>query len=61
MKEFIINNYIKLKLENGKTNIYVNNKLFRQCKYVLIRKSVNELEDLLILESIDELADNLDH
>ncbi len=36
MKEFIVNNYITLKLENNKTNIYINGKLFRHCKYLFL-------------------------
>ena len=61
MLEFKVNNYIKLKLEDGSTNIYINGKLFDQCKYILTRKRINELEDLLKLDSIDELEKRLDH
>ena len=69
MKEFKINNYITLKLEADKTIIYVKGKRFNQCKYILVRKKVDELEDLLEIESVDELAEesideiaeNLDH
>ncbi len=69
MIEFKINKYITLKLENEKTEIYVNGKLFNQCKYVLIRKKIDELEDLNEIGSVDELAEasiyytakNLDH
>jgi len=57
MSEFKVNKFITLKLEKGETNIYLNGKLFNQCKYVLTRKKVYELEDLLIIESVDELAD----
>ena len=57
MSEFKVNKFITLKLEKGETNIYVNGKLFNQCKYVLTRKKVYELEDLLEIESVDELAD----
>lgn len=56
MLQFKINRFITLKLENGKTNIYINNELFNQCKYILMRKNVNDLEDLLEIESVDELA-----
>jgi len=56
MLEYKINRFIKLRLEKGKTIIYINNKPFKQCKYVLIKKRVNDLKDLLEIESIDDLA-----
>ncbi|MCK4380713.1 MAG: leucine-rich repeat domain-containing protein [Candidatus Lokiarchaeota archaeon] len=58
MLEFKVNDYIKLKLERGKTNIYVNGVLFNQCKYILTRKKISELEDLLEMESVDELEES---
>lgn len=33
MREFKVNEYITLKLEGGKTNIYVKGQLFNQCKF----------------------------
>lgn len=69
MIEFNVNSYITLKLENRKTNVYVNGVLFNQCKYILTRKKIFELGDLREIQSVDELADssiddiarNLDH
>ena len=61
MSEFKVNEFITLKLENGKSNIYVNGELFNHCKYILTRKKVDELEVLLEIESVDELSQNLDH
>ncbi len=61
MSEFKVNEFITLKLENGKSNIYINGELFNQCKYILTRKKVDELEALLEIESVDELSQNLDH
>ncbi|MFW9896812.1 MAG: hypothetical protein ACFFD7_13485 [Candidatus Thorarchaeota archaeon] len=55
MIEFRVNQFITLKLEEGETNIYVNNKLFNQCKFVIINRIVEDVEDLLELESVDEL------
>ncbi|MHA2036135.1 MAG: hypothetical protein ACW972_00995 [Promethearchaeota archaeon] len=40
MKEFEISDLLKLKLENNKTSIYVNNVKIIQCKYLLL----NELD-----------------
>ena len=57
MKEFIVNKYITLKLEDGKTNIYVKEKLFRQCIRLILNiptKNVNVYENI---ESIDEASE----
>lgn len=53
MKEFEINKYLNLKLENEKTNIYINNKKFQQCKYILIDIPIDASNDYEF-ESIDE-------
>ncbi|MFX1499116.1 MAG: Rab family GTPase [Promethearchaeota archaeon] len=55
-----INDYIILKLENGKTNIYVGGKLFHQCKYLLLNIPINKIRDYDDIESIDEAATKLD-
>ena len=60
MIQFKINDYLNLKLENGKTNIYVNDKLFIQCKYLLLNVPVNRNETSKIINSIDEAAEVLD-
>lgn len=59
-KEFKINSYLKLKLESGRTNIYVKNKLFRQCMYLLMNIPVNKIEEFDDIKSIDEAALKLD-
>ncbi|MHA2392580.1 MAG: hypothetical protein ACXAEX_11610 [Promethearchaeota archaeon] len=59
--EFIINKYIKLRLEYSRTNIYVGERLFRQCKYLLLDIPLNQSEDYYEIESIDEAAEKLDH
>lgn len=60
-KEFKVNDYITLKLENGKTNIYFNNTLFRHCKYLLLNIPTNDLEHFENIDSIDEIAEKLDN
>jgi hypothetical protein len=60
VKEYELNKYLKLKLENGQTNIYVNNKHFRQCLYLLLNINSTNLEDYEDVNSIDEAADKLD-
>ena len=59
MKEFIVNEYITLKLEDGKVNIYVNGELFRQCKFLLINIPIEEISSFDDIESIDEAAERL--
>ncbi|MFW9867870.1 MAG: hypothetical protein ACFFEN_17380 [Candidatus Thorarchaeota archaeon] len=58
--EFIINKYLKLRLEYDNTNIYVGDRLFRQCKYLLLDITVNGERDYGEIESIDEAAEKLD-
>ena len=60
IQEFKINNYLKLKLENGRTFIYVNNRRFRQCMYLLLNIAVDRVEDADEIKSIDEAATKLD-
>lgn len=55
MKTFKINDFLTLKLEYGFTNIYVKNTLFTQCKYLILQKKLNEIDDLLKIRSIDEM------
>lgn len=51
--QFQINNYLMLKLEKNMTNIYINGKIFRQCKYLfLINPQNKEAHDFI--DSIDE-------
>jgi len=60
IREFRVNNHIKLKLEGGRTNIYVNNRVFSQCMYLLLNIPVNRIEDYDEIDSIDEAAEKLD-
>jgi len=59
-KEFVINNFLKLKLEGGRTIIYVNNRVFRQCMYLLLNINTDRLEEYDEIKSIDEAAVKLD-
>ena len=52
--EYRINNLLVLKLENNKTNIYINGELFRQCKYLLLNLSPKDFHKFDEIESIDE-------
>lgn len=59
MIKFKINDYLSLRLEDGKTNIYVNKKLFRQCKYLLLKIPISESETDEEINSIDEAIEKL--
>lgn len=58
--EFIINSYLKLRLEDDLTNIYVGGRLFLQCKYLMLNVSLTNVRDYDYIESIDEAAEKLD-
>lgn len=56
-KEFHINEYLSLKLEEGKTNIYVNGNFFRSCGSLILNIPTDELEYFDEVKSIDEIAE----
>ncbi|MFX1506818.1 MAG: hypothetical protein ACFFDC_12010, partial [Promethearchaeota archaeon] len=57
--EFTVNDYITLKLEQGRTYLYVNDVLFQQCKFLLLTFPLDEVDDYGEMDSIDEIADTL--
>ncbi len=61
MGEFRINKFVALKLEEGRTVLYVDNKPFTQCKYLLLQIPVERINDLDSVNSIDEAAEKLSH
>lgn len=56
MMEFKINEYIKLKLENDKTYIYVNGKRFIQCMHLFIQIPPKFVKNYDKINSIDEAS-----
>lgn len=60
-KEFRINQFLTLKLENKTTNIYVIGKVFTQCKFLLLNIPIDKVNEFDKIESIDEAAERLDH
>ena len=60
MKMFKVNEYITLKLEDGITNIYVNDQLFNQCKFLLFTIPLEKVSSYDEIGSIDEAAEQLD-
>jgi hypothetical protein len=59
MLEFKVNDYITLKLENKKTEIYIKDKKFIQCKFLLVDIPVKEYKSLGNELSIDNAEINL--
>ncbi|NVM54294.1 MAG: leucine-rich repeat domain-containing protein [Candidatus Helarchaeota archaeon] len=59
-KEFKVNEYITLKLEEGKTNIYVKGQLFNQCKFLLLNIPVDKISSFDEIDSIDEAAEKME-
>ena len=71
MKEFKVNKFITLKLEEEtiseeedlseiKTNIYVQGELFQQCSFLLINIPIKEISSFESIKSIDEAEKRLD-
>ena len=58
-KEFHINKYITLKLEDDLTFIYVNNKKFEQCKHLLFQIRENQRNTYTEITSIDDAEKQL--
>ncbi|KKM76737.1 hypothetical protein LCGC14_1377180 [marine sediment metagenome] len=58
---FKLNDYLKLKYEDGSTGIYVDDDYFRQCAYLLLNIPVNEIEDFDEVKSIDDAEHKLSH
>ncbi|KKK44622.1 hypothetical protein LCGC14_1164530 [marine sediment metagenome] len=59
MREFQVNNLITLRLVDGKTILFVNNREFKQCKILLLNLPVKSGLTQEI-KSIDDAAENLD-
>ena len=58
--EFKINEYLELRLESSKTNIYIRGRLFNRCKYLLLNMSSDNFKGYDDIESMDEAAEKLD-
>ena len=57
MKEFIINDFITLKLENDETFIYVKKKRFIQCIRLTFTISEQDSDIMDDIDSIDEASE----
>jgi len=58
--EFIVNEFLSLKLEEDITMIYVAQKPFVQCKFLLLEIPIEETTSLDEMKSIDQVAQELD-
>ncbi|MFW9896528.1 MAG: leucine-rich repeat domain-containing protein [Candidatus Thorarchaeota archaeon] len=57
---YIVNTYLSLRLEDNKTNIYVEGELFQQCKFLLLDIAVDHVSSFDNIESVDEAEVKLD-
>ena len=60
MREFKVNDYITLKLEDNNTIIYVAGRRFRQCKQLILNIPIAEITILGEIPSIDEAVESLE-
>ena len=59
MNDFIINDFLILKLESDSTNIYVDGKFFNQCKYLMLNIPSVDTVKINDIDSIDDAAEIL--
>jgi hypothetical protein len=57
LDSFEINEFITLKLEGGKTQIYINGNLFRQCVTLFLEIPVSDNKSYFDLHSIDDFVE----
>lgn len=58
---YVLNKYLKLKYENGKTSIYIDNDYFHQCTYLLLNIPEDDIEEFDDIKSIDDAEGKLSH
>lgn len=56
-RSFKINEYITLKLEDNKTNVYILGELFKQCMGLMLNIPTDVLKKIDMIHSIDEIDD----
>ncbi len=57
VNKFVVNKYITLILEEGKTQIYLNDNLFMQCKFLLIDIPIENINSFNEFASIDDVIE----
>ncbi len=56
-KEFHVNDYITLRLENGDSNVFVQDKIIIQCKHLLLNQMQSENANHFEFKSTDEIEE----
>ncbi len=59
MKEFKINDFITLRLEDDSTNIYVKDDMFIECKFLLLEIPLENITSFDEIKSVDEVKEKL--
>lgn len=59
MQNFKVNEFISLRFEQERTNIYIKGEKFRQCKYLLLDVPLQEAQEVEDIVSIDEASELL--
>lgn len=57
----VLNDYITLKFESGRTGIYIDNEYFHQCTYLLLNIPEDDIEEFDDIKSIDDAEGKLSH
>ena len=62
IREFKVNNLLTLRLIDGKTILFVNNREFKQCKILLLSVPIDDesIDEIAETESIDEISEYLE-
>ena len=55
MQTFTVNEFIKLELNTGTTNIIINGNTFHKCKYLLLSIPFNDVDEWEHFESMDDI------
>lgn len=58
-KEFIISQFLSVRMERGQIKIYIAGKYFMQCKFLLLNIPITEIKEFDEIESIDEAAERM--
>ncbi|MHA1679785.1 MAG: leucine-rich repeat domain-containing protein [Promethearchaeota archaeon] len=55
--EYRVNQFITLRLENGKTNLYIDDELFVQCIRLVLNIPIEDVVDARTIDSIDDASE----
>ncbi|MFW9873702.1 MAG: hypothetical protein ACFFG0_11400 [Candidatus Thorarchaeota archaeon] len=60
-KEFVVNNHLTLRLEGGKTKIYVDGVVFLICKAIILNIPKNKIPEVKSMDDILEVSGMIEH